>query len=60
MRAKIPFSHGDLENGKDNHEVSGIFLSVKVGDESSEEIMVVVVKRLECCLFLVNHVSGVN
>jgi hypothetical protein len=47
MRTEIPLSHGDLENGKDNHQVSRILFAIKVGDESGQKVMVIVMQILE-------------
>jgi hypothetical protein len=47
MRTKIPLSHGNLQDGKDNHQVSRILLAIKVGDEPGQKVMVIVVQILE-------------
>ena len=47
MWTQIPLGHGNLQDGKDNHEVPGVLLSIKVGDESGQEVVIIVVQILE-------------
>ena len=47
MRTEIPLSHWNLEDGKDDHQVSRVLFAIEVGNESSQKVMVIVVQILE-------------
>jgi len=39
---QAPFRHGDFENGKDDHEVAGIFFAVEVRNEVGNKVVVAI------------------
>ncbi len=47
MWTKVPPGHRTA-GWKDNHEVPGVLLSIKVGDESGQEVMVVRIAQGRC------------